>query len=92
LAKQLRKRRIRKVITGCTGFFIAFLRVSADLAQSLPPFASSAEYESMLMELARLAPRPSRIAAVGKLVTEPLPAVTVEESESFAGLCLETAA
>jgi alpha-glucosidase (family GH31 glycosyl hydrolase) len=62
----------------------------AGVAQSVPPFASSAEYESMLTELARPAPRPSVLAAAGKQIMGTQAVVPVEETESSAGLRLET--
>ncbi|MGO9275434.1 MAG: glycoside hydrolase family 31 protein [Terriglobia bacterium] len=67
-----------------------FFSAPPGLAQSLQPFASTPEYKSMLDELARQAPRPSRIANEGELITGRQPDVPVQEKESAEGLRLET--
>ena len=71
---------------------MVILSAPAGLAQTPPPFASTAEYKSMLNELARPAPRPSRIAGAGELITGKLPDGPVEEIESANGLRLEAQA
>ena len=48
----------------------------------VPPFGSSPEYKSMLTELAREAPRPSRIANAGELLKGQRPEVPVTEKMS----------
>jgi sulfoquinovosidase len=72
------------------GLLILLVSMPPGLAQSVKPFASTPEYKSMLSELARQAPRPSRIADAGELITGKQPDVPVEERESAEGLRLET--
>jgi alpha-D-xyloside xylohydrolase len=74
------------------GLLIASVGVAAGSAQQSQPFASTAEYKAMLAELARDAPRPSRIAAAGELVTQGAHPVAVAADESSNGLRLETQA
>ena len=62
------------------------------LAQDAPPFGSSPEYKSMLVELAHEAPRPSRIANAGELLMGKVPDVPVTDKESPDGLRLEAQA
>lgn len=81
---------MRKVSASVIGLMVASLGMSAARAQQSKPFASSAEYESMLTELAREAPRPSRISAAGELLLGDHSAVEVEETLSPSGLSLET--
>lgn len=72
------------------GLLFTFLGVSAGLAQEVQPFSSSPEYKSMLAELAREAPRPSRIANAGELLKAKQPRAPVVDQESPEGLRLET--
>ena len=83
---------MRKGVKGLSGLVIAFVGVSAGQAQQRQPFASTAEYKAMLIELARAAPRPSRLAAAGELITEGPQPVPVRADESAKALHLEAQA
>jgi alpha-glucosidase (family GH31 glycosyl hydrolase) len=69
---------------------IVCLGTSEAVAQERQSFASSAVYQSMLKELARDYPRPSRIAAAGELLQGTQVALAAEENESSQELRIET--
>src|ERR1035437_4455775 len=74
------------------GLVIASFTMPVGLVQDAPPFGSSPEYKSMLVELAHEAPRPSRIANAGELLMGKVPDVPVTDKESPDGLRLEAQA
>ena len=59
-------------------------------AQNGEPFSAAPEYKAMLSELARRAPRPSRISNAGELVRTRPSAFPIKMNENSAGLQLET--
>jgi len=81
---------MKVAISARSGFLIAALSLSVGVAEDIPSFSSSPEYQSMLAELAREAPRPSRIANAGELLRVKQPDVPVVDKESPESLRLET--
>jgi len=58
--------------------------------KNLTPYSSSPGYKAMLNELARQAPRPSRISDAGEFPRRRSPTFPVETKENSAGLQIET--
>jgi len=88
------KRWALRILAGAGfGRFVWAIAVSAALASELAGqsagFSSSAEYKSMLTELASETPRPTRLSGAGELLQGKLPMAPVEVKETPEGLRLE---
>jgi alpha-glucosidase (family GH31 glycosyl hydrolase) len=81
---------MRRHFFWCVLLTIVCLGASEAIAEENQSFASSAAYQSMLKELARDYPRPSRIAAAGELLQESQAVPPAEEQDSLDGLRIET--